>query len=64
MSLDAIERNFQQKVCETIRLTSEGIDRYRVFTPFMFDSGDHLAIVLKREVDRWILSDEATPSCT
>lgn len=58
MSLDAIERQFQQTVCEKIRLTSEGIDRYRVFTPFMFDDGDHLAIVLKREVDRWILSDE------
>ena len=52
MSLDAIERQFQQTVCEKIRLTSEGIDRYRVFTPFMFDDGDHLAIVLKREVDR------------
>jgi hypothetical protein len=58
MPIETIERDFKQKVCETLRLTSEGVDRYRVFTPFLFEDGDHLAIVLKRDQGRWILSDE------
>jgi Domain of unknown function DUF1828 len=58
MPIETIERDFKQKVCETLTLTSEGVDRYRVFTPFLFEDGDHLAIVLKRDQGRWILSDE------
>jgi len=58
MPIETIEQDFKQKVCESLRLTSEGVDRYRVFTPFLFEDGDHLAIVLKREQGRWILSDE------
>lgn len=58
MSIETIERDFKQKVCESLHLASEGIDRYQVFTPFLFEDGDHLAIVLKREQGRWILSDE------
>lgn len=58
MPIETIERDFKQKVCENLRLTSEGVDRYRVFTPFLFEDGDHLAIVLKRDQGRWILSDE------
>lgn len=58
MAIELIERDFRAKVCEKIRMTSEGMDRYRVFTPFRFDDGDHLAIVLKQEHGKWILSDE------
>lgn len=58
MSIQTIERDFKKKVCDRLRLVSEGIDRYRVFTPFMFEDGDHLAIVLKKEHDHWMLSDE------
>lgn len=58
MPIETIERDFKRKVCENLRLTSEGVDRYRIFTPFLFEDGDHLAIVLKREQGRWILSDE------
>ena len=29
------------------------------FTPFLFEDGDHLSIVLKKEGARWMLSDEA-----
>ena len=59
MSTERIETDFKSKVSEQIRLTTEGIDRYRVFTPFKFEDGDHFAIVLKRDGARWILSDEA-----
>jgi len=58
MSIETIERDFKQKVCDGLRLSSEGMERYRVFTPFLFEDGDHLAIVLKRDQGRWILSDE------
>ena len=58
MMLETIEQDFRSKVCAQIRLEPEGMERYRVFTPFRFGDGDHLAIALKREEGRWILSDE------
>lgn len=58
MTLETIEQDFKAKVCEKIRLTGEGVDRFRVFTPFLLEDGDHLAIVLRREDSKWILSDE------
>lgn len=58
MTLETIEQDFKAKVCEKIRLSREGMDRFRVFTPFLFEDGDHLAIVVKRENSTWILSDE------
>lgn len=58
MNMEMIERNFREKVCDKLTISSEGIERYRVFTPFMFEDGDHLAIVLKSENGKWFLSDE------
>jgi len=58
MTIETIESQFREKICSKIRLAGEGMDRYRVFTPFMFEDGDHLAIVLKREQSAWTLSDE------
>lgn len=58
MTMDTILSDFREKVCEQVRLTQEGLERYRVFTPFLFEDGDHLAIVLQRENSKWILSDE------
>ena len=57
MIAETIERDFREKVCAQIRLAEEGVDRYRVFTPFLFEDGDHLAIALKREHSVWTLSD-------
>ena len=59
MSIDTIEQDFHAKVSAKVRLVSEGLNRYRVFTPFRFDDGDHLAIILKPDGDQWVLSDEA-----
>lgn len=58
MSIETIQNQFREKVCSELRLVQEGNDRFRVFTPFLFDDGDHLAIVLKRELGQWELSDE------
>ena len=59
MAIETVERDFHEKVSTRIRLEAEGMERYRVFTPFLFEDGDHLSIVLKREGSRWVLSDEA-----
>lgn len=58
MSPDVIERDFKAKICEQVNISAEGVDRYRVLTPFMFDDGDHLVIVLRKQAGRWQLSDE------
>ena len=59
MISENIIQEFQKKVCEEIYLIPEGINRYIVLTPFMFDDGDHLCILLKKGIDgRWYLSDE------
>jgi len=58
MTIDNIVRDFREKVCEQVRLVQEGMERYRVFTPFLFEDGDHLAIVLRRVNSNWFLSDE------
>ncbi len=54
-----IEQDFHEKVSKQVRLVAEGLDRYRVFTPFSFDDGDNLAIVLRKEEGQWVFSDEA-----
>ena len=59
MSINTIEQDFIRKVSEKVRLSPEGRNRFRVLTPFQFEDGDQLVIVLKKVGDRWILSDEA-----
>ncbi len=59
MSIKTIEQDFHEKVSAKVRLLAEGIERFRVFTPFRFEDGDHLAIVLKRIEGQWVFSDEA-----
>lgn len=58
MITENILTNFRAKVCDQINLLQEGVGRYQVLTPFTFDDGDHLAIVLRRENSHWLLSDE------
>ena len=58
MDIETIEQDFREKVCEKLKITTEGVNRFRIFSPFMCDDGDHLSIVLKSENGRWILSDE------
>lgn len=58
MAVEAIETQFREKVSDQVRLVDEGEGRYLVFTPFRFDDGDHLAIVLKQVGGQWLLSDE------
>ena len=59
MLIKTVEQAFHEKVSAEVRLFAEGMERFRVFTPFRFEDGDHLAIVLKRMGGRWVFSDEA-----
>ncbi|MDP3062292.1 MAG: DUF1828 domain-containing protein [Chloroflexota bacterium] len=58
MEASLVEKQFRDIICEQVRLQSEGVNRYHVFTPFRFEDGDHLVVVLKQEGDRWFLTDE------
>lgn len=57
-AIDDIVRSFREKVSAEIELEREGINRYIVYTPFMFDDGDHYVVILQEEGGRWVLSDE------
>jgi hypothetical protein len=59
MDIKEIESLFRSKVGQQIEIYPEGVNRFKVFTPFQFDDGDSLSIVLKRIGDKWILTDEA-----
>ena len=59
MDIAAITEDFQRKVCQQVRIEQEGVARFRVFTPFMFDDGDLLAVTLRSEEGGWVLTDEA-----
>lgn len=54
-----VDREFRRQVGESVDLLAEGTDRWKVFTPFHFDDGDHFVVILKRDGDRWYLTDEA-----
>ena len=54
MLIDRIERDFREKVSDDVRLIAEGAGRYQVFTPFCFNDGDHLSIVLKQDGPRLV----------
>jgi len=58
MTVETIEKEFRDKVCAGISLVPEGLERFRVDSPFQFDDGDHLSIVLRREAAGWVFSDE------
>jgi hypothetical protein len=60
VNLASIKDDFKSRVCEQIDLEQEGEDRFLVVTPFRFEDGDHYVIVLKREGEKWILTDEAS----
>jgi hypothetical protein len=41
MDINTIQSDFRDKVGKTVSLVAEGVGRYRVFTPFMFEDGDN-----------------------
>ena len=58
MDVSELLAQFKKTVCDQVRIEQEGLDRYRVFTPFRFSDGDMFVILFKRREDEWVLSDE------
>ena len=58
ITCDQIEKEFKKKVCDEITLSQEGLNRFIVFNHFMFDDGDHLAVLLKGVEGKWRFTDE------
>jgi hypothetical protein len=61
MEKDTILQQFKEKVCEKISLEEKGIGKYLVKTPFIFEDGDNLTIILQydKEKKKWKLTDES-----
>ena len=55
---DGFIAKFSESLSKAFRIEAAGDDRYRVFTPFVFDDGDYPSVVIKREADGWKISDE------
>ncbi len=58
MDIEVLEKEFKNKICDEINLSQEGLNRFIVFNPFMFDDGDHLVVLLKSKEGKWLFSDE------
>ncbi len=57
--LTEVQDSLRNTISEEITLIDEGVNRFRVFTPFEFDDGDHFSIVLKKQNGSFIFTDEA-----
>ena len=60
MTFEQIVAAFREKVCSQIDLRQEGLGRYLVDNPFMYDDGDCLEIALRERDGHWELTDEGT----
>ena len=49
MNNSVLLAEFRQKVCDEIEIETEGVDRHIIYTPFMFDDGDHFVVLLRKE---------------
>jgi len=52
------ERELRIKICEVLNLIPEGEDRIVIASPFTFEDGDSLNVILKRNEHGWYLTDE------
>lgn len=57
LTSDDILLTFQSRVHNSVRLLKETASQYSVDTPFVFNDGDHLRIILKLRNQQWVLSD-------
>lgn len=58
MEVNNLLSEFQNKICKEVSLYTEGVNRFVVHTPFMFEDGDHLVILLKKNKKNWYFTDE------
>jgi len=58
MESRVLTSELKSQIGQEIDLVHEGVDRFRVLTPFRFTDGDGLGIVLKRDTSGWTFTDE------
>jgi len=58
MNDTALISDVRKKICSEIEIEPLGRDRYVVYTPFMFDDGDHFVVVLRKDPSGWFFTDE------
>lgn len=58
MNIEILIKEFKSKVCEEITLIQEGLNRFIILNPFIFDDGDHIVVLLKFKNGEWYLTDE------
>jgi len=58
MNKDEIEKLLRDRTGASVQLMQRGLNRYHVVTPFQFDDGDHLRVILSKKNDKWRFSDE------
>jgi hypothetical protein len=56
--LDDVLKSFRDRICGSVSLEQAGQNRFIVRSPFLFDDGDELGLVLRRDQSGWVLSDE------
>ena len=59
IELISIQKKLRDTISSEVSLLDEGLNRFRVFTPFSFEDGDHFSIILKKENDAFVFTDEA-----
>lgn len=58
MKIDNIKSEIRSAINSEIELMEEGKNRFRVFSPFIFEDGDQFSVLLKADGKKWYLSDE------
>jgi len=58
MNATDLRQTFQERICQEIELEQQGVDNYAVYTPFMFDDGDHFVVVLRKSPEGWYITDD------
>ena len=54
-----LPKNILSKICKEFKIEkSQRLkNTYKIYTPFCFNDGDHLYLLLQKEKDLWMLSD-------
>ncbi len=60
--LTDLQTKFLAKLPDSITLEQLGKNMFELITPYTFSDGDGFSIILKKENDNWILTDEGDTS--
>lgn len=60
IDFDHITRNLRSSICAELEVLPESPESFRVFTPFTYDDGDEVALTVRRDGERWIVTDEGS----